>query len=94
MHYGNWNLTLITPNYPEAALSLKDAVSRLKNGKLARNPMNTCASSYKKSSVARVVRRKINGDPRKEQMMTATIQGAFALWKLESDPNYLMEIRI
>ena len=49
--------------------------------------MNTCASSYKKSSVAHVTRSKINGDPRKEQMMTAAIRGTSALWELESDPN-------
>ena len=48
--------------------------------------MNTCEISYKKGSVACGIRRKTNGDPRTE--VTAQMPRVFALWELESDPNY------
>ena len=48
--------------------------------------MNTCEISYKKGSVACGIRSKTNGDPRTE--VTAQMPRVFALWELESDPNY------
>lgn len=50
--------------------------------------MNTCGSSYKKSSVACSIRNKTSGDPCTE--VTAAMPKVFALWEweLESDPNY------
>ena len=48
--------------------------------------MNTCESSYKKSSVACGIRNKTSGDPCTE--VTAAMPRVFALWELESDPNY------
>ena len=62
------------------------------------SPMNTCGSSYKKSSVACVVRSKTQGDPRKKlvrrprQSWRLLHYGNWnltpiLLWELESDPN-------
>ena len=54
--------------------------------------MNTYESSYEKSSVAGGILSKTDGDPRTE--VTAAMPKAFALWELESDPNYTCAIKM